>query len=61
MMLDISEEVHLVKKLIENKYPKHNKNKFLLINLNNQQLTLIIDLKEINSYDISSSKFVQFT
>ena len=57
MMLDISEEVHLVKKLIENKYPKHNKNKFLLINLNNQLLTLIIDLKEINSYDISSSKF----
>ena len=56
-MLEVSEEAVLVKKLIENKFPKTILEKFLLVNLTTQKLILINDLKEINSYDISSSKF----
>ena len=56
-MLDVSEVVHLVKKLIEDKFPKNISNKILLINLSAQKLIFIKDSSETNSYDISSSKF----
>ena len=56
-MLDVSEVVHLVKKLIEDKFPKTISNKLLLINLSAQKLIFIEDSCETNSYDISSSKF----
>ena len=56
-MLDVSEVVHLVKKLIEDKFPKNISNKILLINLSTQKLIFIEDSSETNSYDISSSKF----
>ncbi len=56
-MSDVSEVVHLVKKLIEDKFPKNISNKILLINLSTQKLIFIEDSSETNSYDISSSKF----
>ena len=56
-MLDVTEEVRLVKKIIQDKFPKTNPDKFLLVNLNAQKLIFVDNLKETNSYDISSSKF----
>ncbi len=56
-MLDISEEIYLVEKLIKDKFPKTSSNKFILINLSIQKLVLIDNLKKVNLYDISSSKF----
>ena len=56
-MLDVSEEIYLVDKLIKDKFPKKNSNKFILINLSTQQLILIDNLKRTNIYGISSSKF----
>ena len=56
-MLDVSEEIYLVDKLIKDKFPKKNSNKFILINLSTQQLILIDNLKRTNLYGISSSKF----
>ena len=56
-MLDVTEEVRLVKKIKQDKFPKTNTDKFLLVNLNAQKLIFVDNLKETNSYDISSSKF----
>lgn len=56
-MLDITEIASLVEKLIKNKFPKTTINKFILVNLSDQKLMVIDELKVKNIYDISSSKF----
>ena len=56
-MLDVTEEVYLIEKLIKEKFPKSTLDKFILIDLNIQKLFLINDLKKKKSYDISSSRF----